>query len=438
MLGVAGAFLALAVGLSVVGCGDDGGIVGGDCAPSYTACELTCVDLARDPSNCGACGVACRPGEVCEQSVCARGRDGSADGAADARDGSPDGALDGGVLDGAFDGTTTPGDGGDGSGGDGGDGDDGGTLDASHDDGPVDTCVPPLNTAQHCGSCTQSCSGATPICYSDDGIYVCIPVCPTNRTLCGSACVDTTTDELNCGACGNVCASAICASSICTGVAPKGHIVTIGHAYGATLEATSQARVLANSAFLSIHNPLRILSYEQYAGSASVSNVESIITQVGTTAGRNVAFTALGNAGDLPQRLTRANVDVLIVHDQRTAPVGGLATIGASWSASLATFLADGGVVIVLDGMAGTTREMNLFLTSSTLLTVPTHTALTVGRPLTVVDPLSSIGAGVVSPYGAGTESASYTSPETQNAATATIVVDPATHEPVVVHKAVF
>ena len=39
--------------------------------------------------------------------------------------------------------------------------------------------------------------------------------CPTGQTMCGSKCVDTTSDPVNCGACGSACEGGTCCSSKC-------------------------------------------------------------------------------------------------------------------------------------------------------------------------------------------------------------------------------
>jgi hypothetical protein len=41
------------------------------CAPGTTRCGDRCTDLASDPSNCGACGVACAPESTCAAGGCA-------------------------------------------------------------------------------------------------------------------------------------------------------------------------------------------------------------------------------------------------------------------------------------------------------------------------------------------------------------------------------
>lgn len=40
------------------------------CSPGMTMCGATCVQLSRDPANCGACGNACTPSEGCSAGAC--------------------------------------------------------------------------------------------------------------------------------------------------------------------------------------------------------------------------------------------------------------------------------------------------------------------------------------------------------------------------------
>jgi hypothetical protein len=48
----------------------DGGMNCSYCGQNYTACGVYCVDLGSDPTHCGACGVACGPGQICTAGTC--------------------------------------------------------------------------------------------------------------------------------------------------------------------------------------------------------------------------------------------------------------------------------------------------------------------------------------------------------------------------------
>jgi hypothetical protein len=52
---------------------DSGPIVSDALAPcpqNYSLCGATCVSLATDPANCGACGNVCGPTQMCIRATC--------------------------------------------------------------------------------------------------------------------------------------------------------------------------------------------------------------------------------------------------------------------------------------------------------------------------------------------------------------------------------
>lgn len=259
-------------------------------------------------------------------------------------------------------------------------------------------------------------------------------VCTPPLVPCGGMCVDTSTDPLNCGMCFNVCPSLICQNSMCIGTTAGG-IVYAGHDYLKTPAGTAQARVLSNAVFIPQNNPLSVMSFEHYAAAQAVTRVDGIVNGVATQLGRVVNITSTTTDTDIPAKLTFQKYQVLIVHDQVTAPAGAMVTLGASWQTTLVPFTLAGGIVIVLDGGTGT-GEMPAFSTSTTLLTVTAHVPDT-GAFLSDVAPFDSVGVGVVSPYAAGKNSVSLTTEP--SGGSVIYVIDQATDAgpgaPVVVHK---
>src|SRR5580704_6686294 len=80
-----------------------------------------------------------------------------------------------------------------------------------------------------CGPAGKACCppGGGPLCTTLDGCCSdaeCVGglcavgkcVCQSGKTLCGKTCVDTNSDDSNCGACGNACpAGSQCCSGSC-------------------------------------------------------------------------------------------------------------------------------------------------------------------------------------------------------------------------------
>jgi hypothetical protein len=229
--------------------------------------------------------------------------------------------------------------------------------------------------------------GPTPVKY-----------CTSPYLRCNDGCIDPMTDPNDCGACGKVCPSNACVAGKCTGSAP-GHVVVIGHDY-ATAPSTfsSQARVLANATLMPASNPLRVMSYEEYADATAVKNAESLVSAEAKQLGRSVTFVPVGSAQTVSSTLDETTYDVLLVHDQSGAPSGELASIGSSWKTDghVAAFLSAGGVVVVLTGGAGT-AEMPDLATNAGLLDISSETS--VKGSLTVLAPADAVGSGVVSPY---------------------------------------
>jgi len=445
---------------TVEGCDATNAIVGGSCAAGYTDCDGQCVQLASDPRNCGTCG------RVCASDVCVAGScESPADGGGDARrDGARDvevrdGPRDVERRDGTTDGTTRDAraDGGDGSpfdahprdvvrhdgprsdgqGAD-GNGGDGQTGDAKPSDGSnVDQCAPPYVTTASCGSCGTTCA-ADDVCspVPDAGTYACAPLCTSPLVDCEGTCADLTSDPLNCGACDHVCDSGICVASMCAGSA-LGDIVVIGHDYASTNVRVSEGAILANAVFLPPTNPLRVLSFEQYAIASQVTNVQTVLKKAAQTSGRQITFTTVADYTLVPGDLVSTSYDVFLVYDQGDAPTGTLGMVGSTWQTSLASFVAIGGDVVVLDGASGTSPQMPSLLTSAGLLATSADVRVNAGTQLHVVPSGDAVGNFVLSPYAAQSDTVSFITTETSGGNVAYVVDDgaDAAAVPVVIHK---
>jgi hypothetical protein len=319
----------------------------------------------------------------------------------------------------------------DSAGGD-GSGDDGSATDG----GPLDDgCDPPFNTPDHCGDCVTSCSGATPICSpTEGGPNECAAQCDVPYVPCGSLCIDPVRDPYNCGGCGRVCASNLCQDGVCAGSTP-GEVIVIGHDYFGVSTGTAEAQVLANAVLLPTANPLRILSYEEYASATAVSHVKSIIATAAMAQARTVSFTVSTDDADIPAHLTLRNYDLLLVYDQATADGPTLSAAGGSWTTTLSNYLSVGGAVVALDGAEGL-GQMPALLSQSALLDVSSHTALAYRAPLTVAAPNDSVATAVLSPYGALTNTVEMVT-DPSSSSIVYVVVDSADGMPVVVHKTV-
>ena len=484
--GMVALFAALVSTAAFAGCGVDDGLVGGRCAAGYTQCGLRCVELSSDPENCGACGQVCLAGLTCTAGMCGSPSDGSPGS-------SPEGSATDSPAEGAATGTDAPtnedspsvtgesgtdtgaGDAGpddDGAGNDGsreadpgeastsdsatGDAGDGGTTvgpgdplggnDAAGDDGSslpdagvedaADGATADADTSDS-GSADAS-DDAVAEASSDDAADAGEAASPCMPPLvsCGGTCIDVTSDPTNCGGCNIVCASQLCDNSRCVGAA-SGGVVYIGHDYTSTPPGTAQARVLSNAVFIPGSNPLHVMAYERYAMPSSISHVDAILNSVATQLGRTLSIRSVTTDDDVRDQLSLPNYDVLLVHDQSSAPDMALASLGSNWSQTLSNFTLGGGVVVILDGGTGI-GQMPAFATATGLLQVMSHTGMATWTPLTVSSRIDVVGIGVISPY-AGEQSSVSVSTEANGGNVVYVVeleTDSGAGAPVVVHKA--
>jgi hypothetical protein len=158
------------------------------CLPGQQICGLGCVDVSSNAQHCGACGVACAPGAVCQAGAC-RDVCGAGLGFCGGQCVSLASTTDCGTcgnaclpgqfcIGGACSATCV------------------GTICAGAA-GPA--CASLSDDRNHCGACNVVCAPGD-ICVSGQCVLDCGAL-----TACNRACVDVLSDGAHCGACGTAC-----------------------------------------------------------------------------------------------------------------------------------------------------------------------------------------------------------------------------------------
>jgi hypothetical protein len=205
-----------------------------NCPPGQAKCRGTCVDVAADVANCGACGVNCafaHAGAACVEGTCTLGAcdPGWANCNADSADGcETDLGTDPANCGGCGQTCRAP-----------------KNSSATCIEGRCgivcdpgytqcgEICVDLLNNALHCGACETPCPDGKVCreagCRCDEGgcppdfvqdPETCACVCREGLTRCGEGCVDLLTDPDHCGGCGAICASGECINGACSCAGP--------------------------------------------------------------------------------------------------------------------------------------------------------------------------------------------------------------------------
>lgn len=424
---------------------DAGGIVGGTCRTGTSLCEGSCRDLAVDSEHCGECGNVCEPGLVCESGQCRDPNGGAGGGGGSSGGGTSEGgeAAEGGDT-GRGGRGGRGGAGGRAGGGRAGGGGRSGGVNAGEAGATEAPCLPPYDTAEHCGDCDTACTDPAPLCAPDDaGSFECVPLCEPPLIACGDQCVDTNVHPLHCGGCFNVCPSGICQDATCVG-ATTGHVALYCMNYSYAREDAAHTVLLGNAVFLPFRSEVRILAFTRWAPVAGRNAVNRVIDWSAASRGRSYTIEYISDPALLSSRLSIQNFEVFLVYEQTTAPQGQLADLGSSWGGSLVldSFARAGGMIVVLDGAQGT-GEMDEFINTAGLFSVDGHS------PIDVVDtttrfynraPGDALGINVLSPVSAVPYSCTFQTLEPPTPETVFVLGDapaPDPGNPVVVHRIV-
>ena len=233
-------------------------------------------------------------------------------------------------------------------------------------------------------------------------------VCAAPDTRCGTACVDLSSDPENCGGCGHVCASGLCSAGMCVGEV-AGHVVAIGHDY--TSSDAAMDRVLANALVLGVAGKVHV-GWWRGTASGAAANGEHAAAHVGLQViSRTWIDTALAD-------ITPASVEGLdaIVIEAQTGDGTAAEQTGTGWQTTLASFLAGGHVVVVLEGAGGVSYRL---AHGAGLYDVAAPSDAT-GQLATIANASDAVATQVPSPYLAQPSSAAFTG------APGAVIVDPA------------
>jgi hypothetical protein len=189
--------------------------------------------------------------------------------------------------------------------------------------------------------------------------------------------------------------------------------------------------------FIPTSNPLRVLSYEQYADAATVTKVKGLIAS--GSSGRVINYTVATDPNPLRSATLAKDYDVVLVHDQPVAAAGTLGPIGATWATPLDTFAKAGGVIVALDGASGS-GQMPALITSAGLLDLAGHTSIAAGTQVAIVAAGDKVGTLVVSPYAVVARSVTFQSNQPNGGNVVFVAqerVGAALGDPVVIHRVV-
>lgn len=160
-------------------------------------------------------------------------------------------------------------------------------------------------------------------------------------------CAPTTaydSDPLNCGVCGNVCASGLCYSGVCADDR-AGHIFAIGNSYRKS--NPSWDRILGNALFLKENAKVNVLLYRGTAAVDYNSGAANALARAATMMHRAYTRTVITNSAAV--QVSLQTMDVLVIEPQPQLDNVTLASLADEWRQPIDDFTRRGGIVIVLD-----------------------------------------------------------------------------------------
>jgi hypothetical protein len=170
----------------------------------------------------------------------------------------------------------------------------------------------------------------------------------TTTTTCDGS-VDFDNDPLNCGTCGNVCASAFCFAGVCADDR-AGHMFVIGNSY--RQPNWSLDRMLGNAIFLREGVP----NVAIYRGNASLEMhtvVSNALTRAAKILKPRTMYRYVARTSPALQVLM-PTMQVIVIEPQPQEVDATLQALANEWSLVFDDFVRRGGIVIALDAPSAT------------------------------------------------------------------------------------
>lgn len=169
----------------------------------------------------------------------------------------------------------------------------------------------------------------------ESALDVAAPTCET---------ADLANDAVNCGVCGNVCASGLCYAGAC-GDDQAGQVFVIGHSYTSSNGALD--RVLGNAIGAAKDKVVDVLIYRGTSSNTIASGTTNAIARGGSLMARGTRRVFTPSTTGVMDKLP--TMDVLVIAAQPQMTDAQLQNVKRDLAMTIDDFLRRGGVVIALD-----------------------------------------------------------------------------------------